>query len=218
MTGFSAFHKLLKTNNFRSTLVCGVLFVEGVFNLYAQAPEIQWQNTIGGNKEDVIYSCKKTLDNGFILGGTSTSASSGDKSENNMGLSATTDYWIVKTDASGNVEWENTIGGNKDDVLSTIIPTADGGYLAAGYSYSGIGGDKTESRISGPFYADYWVLKLNATGAIIWQNTIGGGFDDELYCVVENEDGSFYLGGQSSSETGADKTEDAMPWMSGLFK
>ncbi|MBK8341865.1 MAG: T9SS type A sorting domain-containing protein [Bacteroidetes bacterium] len=209
MIRISVIYKLLKSRAFRNTIVCGIFCVEGIFKIHAQAPEIQWQNTIGGNKEDVIYSCKKTLDDGFILGGTSSSTSSGDKSENNMGLSATTDYWIVKTDAAGNIEWENTIGGNKDDELRDIIPTADGGYLAAGFSYSGIGGDKTESRISGPFYADYWVLKLNATGDILWQNTIGGGFDDELYCVIENEDGSFYLGGQSSSEIGADKTENA---------
>ena len=209
MIRISVIYKLLKSRAFSNTIICGIFCFEGIFKIHAQAPEIQWQNTIGGNKEDVIYSCKKTLDDGFILGGTSTSASSGDKSENNMGLSATTDYWIVKTDAAGNIEWENTIGGNKDDELRDIIPTADGGYLAAGFSYSGIGGDKTESRISGPFYADYWVLKLNATGDILWQNTIGGGFDDELYCVIENEDGSFYLGGQSSSEIGADKTENA---------
>ena len=184
-----------------------VIFTYCSANIFAQAPYIEWQNTIGGNKEDVIYSCKKTLDGGFILGGTSTSASSGDKSENNMGLSATTDYWIVKTDATGNIEWENTIGGNKDDVLRDVIQTADGGYLAGGYSVSGIGGDKTEGRLGPPFYSDYWVIKLNASGEIIWQNTIGGIFDDHLISLIENADGTFYLGGESSSEAGIDKAE-----------
>jgi hypothetical protein len=184
-----------------------VIFTYCSANIFAQAPDIEWQNTIGGNKEDVIYSCKKTLDGGFILGGTSTSASSGDKSENNMGLSATTDYWIVKTDAAGNIEWENTIGGNKDDVLRDVIQTADGGYLAGGYSVSGIGGDKTEGRLGPPFYSDYWVIKLNASGEIIWQNTIGGIFDDHLISLIENADGTFYLGGESSSEAGIDKAE-----------
>ena len=51
-----------------------VIFTYCSANIFAQAPDIEWQNTIGGNKEDVIYSCKKTLDGGFILGGTSTSA------------------------------------------------------------------------------------------------------------------------------------------------
>ena len=184
-----------------------VIFTYCSANIFAQAPDIEWQNTIGGNKEDVIYSCKKTLDGGFILGGTSTSASSGDKSENNIGLSATTDYWIVKTDAAGNIEWENTIGGNKDDVLRDVIQTADGGYLAGGYSVSGIGGDKTEARLGPPFYSDYWVIKLNASGEIIWQNTIGGIFDDHLISLIENADGTFYLGGESSSEAGIDKAE-----------
>ncbi|MBK9504195.1 MAG: hypothetical protein IPO03_02250 [Bacteroidetes bacterium] len=115
-----------------------VIFTYCSANIFAQAPDIEWQNTIGGNKEDVIYSCKKTLDGGFILGGTSTSASSGDKSENNMGLSATTDYWIVKTDAAGNIEWENTIGGNKDDVLRDVIQTADGAILPVGIPFQAL--------------------------------------------------------------------------------
>ena len=203
-----AAHILLKIKNkCMRKLSLVVIFTYCSANIFAQTPDIEWQNTIGGNKEDVIYSCKKTLDGGFILGGTSTSASSGDKSENNMGLSATTDYWIVKTDATGNIEWENTIGGNKDDVLRDVIQTADGGYLAGGYSVSGIGGDKTEGRLGPPFYSDYWVIKLNASGEIIWQNTIGGIFDDHLISLIENADGTFYLGGESSSEAGIDKAE-----------
>ena len=57
----------------------------------------------------------------------------------------TNDYWVVKLDLSGNIQWQNTIGGNDDDLLSSIQQTGDGGYIVGGYSYSNISGDKTEN-------------------------------------------------------------------------
>ena len=103
---------------------------------------IEWQNTIGGNNIDPLYSIFQTYDGGYILGGWSFSDSSGDKTEDNLGI---TDYWIVKTDAAGNIEWENTIGGNIQEYMHTVEQTSDGGYIIAGHSDSDISGDKTEN-------------------------------------------------------------------------
>ena len=77
---------------------------------------------------------------------------------------------MVKLDASGNIQWQNTIGGNSDDYLTSIQQTTDGGYILGGWSNSNISGDKTENS-QGDY--DYWVLKLDPTGNIQWQNTIG---------------------------------------------
>jgi len=74
-----------------------------------QAQEIEWQNTIGGNYTDQLYSIQQTTDGGYILGGWSESYISGDKTENSFGGS---DYWVVKLDSIGNIQWHNTIGGN----------------------------------------------------------------------------------------------------------
>jgi hypothetical protein len=59
----------------------------------------------------------------------------------------TSDYWIVKTDASGNIQWQNTIGGNDHEELNSIQQTSDGGYILGGLSNSNISGDKTENSI-----------------------------------------------------------------------
>ena len=72
-----------------------------------QAQEIEWQNTIGGNYTDQLYSIQQTTDGGYILGGWSESYISGDKTENSFGGS---DYWVVKLDSIGNIQWQNTIG------------------------------------------------------------------------------------------------------------
>lgn len=156
---------------------------------------IQWQNTIGGNGTDKLYSIDQTLDGGYILGGMSDSDISGDKTENNMGV---LDYWIVKTDAMGNIQWQNTIGGMHNDQLYSIEQTSDKGYILGGLSWSDITGDKTEG-ISGS--CDYWIIKTDSLGNIQWQNAITGYGSDNLYSIEETSDRGYILGGTSNSNT-----------------
>jgi hypothetical protein len=165
---------------------------------------IQWQNTIGGSNNDWLYSIEQTADNGYILGGYSTSNISGDKTENSNGQE---DYWIVKTDASGNIQWQNTIGGAANDYLRSVQQTADGGYMVAGYSMSNISGDKTENSNGA---SDYWLVKTDTSGNIQWQNTIGGDQYDYLFSAQQTADGEYILGGYSGSGTSGDKSENSM--------
>ncbi|MFI5171107.1 MAG: T9SS type A sorting domain-containing protein [Chitinophagales bacterium] len=169
--------------------------------MFSQAPGISWQNTIGGYTSDLLQSSQQTSDGGYILGGYSNSNGGGDKSELSMGAY---DYWVVKLTAAGIVEWQNTIGGGADDYLFCIRQTTDGGYILAGYSASGITGDKTEALIGS---TDYWVIKLNSAGAIEWQNTIGGNNYDYLISIEQTTDGGYILGGHSLSSIYGDKTE-----------
>ncbi len=164
--------------------------------------EIEWQNTIGGNVGEELYSIQQTTDGGYILGGQSSSNISGDKTENCFGSS---DYWIVKTDGVGNILWQNTIGGNNSDVLKSIQPTSDGGYILGGWSQSGVSGNKTEICIGDK---DYWLVKTDSLGNIQWQNTIGGGNSDELNSIHQTTDGGYILGGSSESDISGDKTEN----------
>ncbi|MBK9047480.1 MAG: hypothetical protein IPL74_12470 [Bacteroidetes bacterium] len=89
-------------------------------------PTIQWQNTIGGSSFDFLYSAEQTTDGGYILVGYSYSNISGDKTENFIGSYGRSDYWIVKTDSSGNILWQNTIGGEYEEALTSIKQTTDG--------------------------------------------------------------------------------------------
>jgi hypothetical protein len=86
------------------------------------------------------------------------------------------------------IEWQKTIGGNDQDQLESIQQTIDGGYILGGWSRSDISGDKTEDS-HGPYDSlrplhdrwDYWVVKLDGFGNIIWDKTIGGDLTDHLY-------------------------------------
>src|SRR5690606_25522431 len=115
------------------------------------------------------------------------------------------DYWIVKVDSAGNIEWDKTIGGSDGDNLYSIIQTSDNGFLLTGESDSNISGDKTENSQG---KSDYWILKLNASGEIEWQNTIGGSEFDRSYSIFQTEDGGYVLGGSSNSGISGDKIEN----------
>lgn len=187
-----------------------VVFLFFVFVSYGlNAQNIVWQKTIGGGNSDLASYIKPTSDGGFILGGYSNSNISGDKFENNQDSTlATYDYWIVKLDASGSIQWENTIGGHKDDRTSDVIETNNGGFLIGGTSKSEISGDKTENGCNTNInYGDYWVVKINSSGVIEWQNTIGGCGSESLSSIDLTSDGGYLLGGYSVSNISCDKTE-----------
>ena len=109
----------------------------------------------------------QTTDGGYIIGGFSNSGISGDKTEDSRGE---LDYWILKLDLNGDIQWQKTYGGNRSDEPVSAVETDDGGYLVTGRSSSAESGDRTVSRNGLP---DAWVLKLDATGAIVWQKSYG---------------------------------------------
>jgi hypothetical protein len=74
------------------------------------------------------------------------------------------DYWVVKLEGAGNIQWQNTFGGSNVDELQFISLTTDGGYIIGGISVSNTSGDKTENCQGG---YDYWVVKLTANFNLI---------------------------------------------------
>lgn len=191
-------------NSLKIGIIAIIILSANIFQAIAQAPGIEWQNTIGGTGFDDLKTLSRTPDGGFILSVITDSGISGDKTEASNGAK---DIWILKLDASGNIEWQNTIGGSEYDYVFNIIATTDGGYIIGGSSNSGISGDKTEAAI-GAF--DYWVIKLNTTGDIMWENTIGGTGEDDMYTIIQTSDGGYLLGGISVSGISGDKTEVAL--------
>ncbi|TDX08379.1 putative secreted protein (Por secretion system target) [Flavobacterium sp. S87F.05.LMB.W.Kidney.N] len=181
-----------------------------VIKLNAAGDE-QWQRTIGGNGQEELLCAFQTKDGGYILGGSSSSSpnsistskfdekslitdpyAKSEKSRGNM------DYWIVKLDKQGVIEWQKTYGGQYADLLRSMEQTSDNGYILAGYSNSPISGDKTEGNKGA---GDYWVLKLNDTGEIQWQKTYGADGDDQPYVIHQTKDGGYIVGGNSNSSS-----------------
>ena len=155
---------------------------------------IEWQKTLGGTYADELKSIEQTKDGGYIVGGSSNSPKSGDKITDSFGAR---DFWIVKLDAAGNQQWQKCIGGNLDDNLFALTQTLDGGFIAGGNSNSEATNSKTKANGKG---SDFWVLKLDDQGVITWQETYDFGKLDILTSIVENNDGTYLIGGYAQSE------------------
>ncbi len=165
---------------------------------------IEWQKTIGGDQNDYLADLQLTSDGGFIATGYSESHASGNKSEETIGSA---DYWIVKLDSLGNIIWENTIGSTNGDYAAGSIQTSDNGYITGGFSFSGVGEDKTEPQIG---FADYWIVKTDSSGNVVWDKTIGGGDYDYMYCLSQTKNNGYMIGGSSNSGASGVKTEPSM--------
>ena len=135
----------------------------------------------------------KTNDSGFLIGGFSRSDSSFDKSENSRGDQ---DYWLLKIDSSGIVQWDKTYGGNGTDFFFTVEQTIDGGYIVGGESQSDTSGDKTDYN-RGISTWDYRILKIDALGNLEWQKDYGG-WDDDFFCSIKQTRDSGYIAAGTS--------------------
>ena len=162
-----------------------------------------WDTTLGSNTDDLLTAVQLTPDGGYILGAQSDSGPSGDRSQPGHG---SLDYWLIKLDATGTKTWDRSLGGSSNDVLNAVQPTADGGYVLGGFSYSPASGDKSQNTRGAADY-DFWVLKTDATGAKVWDTTLGGTGFDNLTSLALAADGGVVAGGFSNSPVSGEKTQ-----------
>src|SRR4051812_25721754 len=159
-------------------------------------PTIQWQKSLGGTKGDAANSVAATNNGGYILAG-QTVSSNGNVTSNHGGA----DYWIVKVNSAGGIEWQKSPGGSLYEEAYAVKQTSDNGYIIAGASRSN-DGDVTGHHGSDTSKADYWVIKLNSVGNIEWEKSLGGVGDDVARCVQQTSDGGYIVAGTSNSTDG----------------
>jgi len=165
---------------------------------------VQWDNTIGGIQLEAVRGLATAADNkGYLIAGYAHSNAGYDKSELNRGSSVWSDYWVVKLNKSGGVKWNKTYGGGNEDVLTSFKSTSDGGFIMGGHSYSPAEYEKTDSFLGN---CDYWIVKIDANGNKLWDKTIGGKFSDYQTSVSQTSDGGYILGGYSNSPASFNKT------------
>ena len=138
---------------------------------------MEWQQTYGGTGFEAAWAMIQTADGGFALAGRTHSYGAGGS-----------DAWLVKTDANGNMEWQQTYGGSDDDGAHSVIPTADSGFALAGLTASyGAGGE------------DFWLVKTYSNGTLQWNQTYGGSNTDRAWAGIQTADGSFAIAGLTAS-------------------
>lgn len=167
----------------------------------------QWDVTLGGTGDDQLASVAQTIDGGYLVAGESNSGISGDKTQVNKGL---IDYWIIKIDSTGNMQWDSDFGGTENDILYSMKKTSDGGFILGGISKSGISADKTQPNWdnSNSTY-DYWIIKLSSSGIKQWDKVIGGTLSEPQFGnISQTIDSGYLLSGISYSQISGNKTEN----------
>ena len=141
-----------------------------------------WAKALGGIGSDFCYSVIKTSDEGYIVAGYTSSFGAGGN-----------DVLLLKLDLLGNISWARTFGGAKNDCATSLLRTADGGYIAAGYTNSFGAGNN-----------DFLILRLDAQGNLVWAKTFGGSSNEEAYSISEcsrGQDQDYIVAGCSYSSS-----------------
>lgn len=161
--------------------------------------EILWQQTYGGDNADYPGRIIEQADGTLLLASTSFSTPSGNKTSPNYGLD---DIWLLKLSAAGGKIWERSYGGSGEDSVGDMSPMPDGGLLIAGSSGS------RDGHRSAPYYgeSDYWLLRLAADGAVMWDKSFGGDSYEFSSTLRRTMDGGFLVSGTSYSEISGNKT------------
>lgn len=159
-----------------------------------------WERSYGGVGDDRLYALALARSNRVILAGSSSSPPSGNKASLNYGVE---DFWVILVDANGQIVWERSFGGAGKDFATCVAETEDGGFVVGGYSQSPVSGNKTAPlRGSG----DFWLVRLDASGNKLWDQSYGGAGDDCAFSLVLVPGGSMVLAGNSDSVPGGNKT------------
>ena len=154
----------------------------------------QWQKCYGGSVDERANSIVQTSDGGFIFAG-GTNSIDGDVSGFHCGC-GNFDYWIVKVDSLGSIQLQKTLGGTSMDFANSIIQTKNGDYIVVGYATSR---DGDVDHLSPSNDKDYWVVKLDNGGNIIWKKAYGGTSNDEAASIKEINSNRFIISGSSDS-------------------
>ncbi len=178
------------------------------------AGEEEWQQVIGGPADDIPVRITQTRDGGYLIGAITYSDASpaNDSLENMPGIYIKqsphyghADYWIIKLNHSGLLEWEVTLGGRQVDMISGITELKDGTIVAAGFSNSMLSGTK---KFAPKGKNDWWIVALDMKGQLLWQLSEGDQGNDETSSVVALPDGSFAVGGFMAKNEDSEKTEN----------
>ncbi|HNV72174.1 MAG TPA: hypothetical protein PKO06_20875, partial [Candidatus Ozemobacteraceae bacterium] len=155
--------------------------------------EVLWQKCFGGNHDEVGTGIQQTSDGGFIVVGT-TCSSDGEEVGTTLGE---TDALVLKLDVNGELVWSKRLGGIGDDVGYGVQQTTDSGYVVTGRIDVG---PETLGALHG--LGDVMIVRLDASGEVVWQQHYGGTDEDIGYGVTQTTDGGFAVIGCTHSSDG----------------
>jgi len=152
-----------------------LVFIFGSVGLFAQAPDTAWTRTYGGADRDAGRMVQQTTDGGYIVSGWTRSFGAGDN-----------DFYLIKTNASGDILWTKTYGTARDDRAGFIQQTTDGGYIVSGVSLP-----------ANDSLGDIYMIKINDQGDTLWSKRYAGANNHMGYPAVQTADGGYIISGST---------------------
>lgn len=152
---------------------------------------IVWEKSYGGGRDEIAANIVPTNDGGFIVGATTRPIFAPPTDTNFL------QWWLFKIDSAGTMLWEKTYGGSAPDNLAWIDIANDGSLYCAGHSSSN---DRDFAENKGNY--DIWVVKLNASGELLWKKNFGGSDADRATQVKALIGGGCAISGLTSSSNG----------------
>ena len=143
----------------------------------------EWNHSYARAYYAEARSIQQTADGGYIAAGYTGS-------QNNS-----KDFWILKTDVSGALQWEKTFGGSNDDEAYSIYPTKENG-IANGYVIAGTTSSEDGDVTGGAEgWFNYWVVKLDINGNLVWQRKLEA--NQRPHSIKQTNDGGYIIAGDS---------------------
>lgn len=159
-----------------------------------------WDKRFGGGGGDYMEGALELANGKILLIGYSGSSATGDKTQNIFGGE---DYWILEIDQNGIKIWDKDFGGTNDDYAYQAIECPDHNIIIAGYSASGVGGNKTTVNYGAN---DQWLVKIDTLGNLLNQFSIGGSSNEIRSGIDISNDGFIYTSFETASSASGNIT------------
>jgi parallel beta-helix repeat protein len=143
-------------------------------------PTVEWSKTYGGPSGDgpgLSNALVQTSDGGYVMAGATASFEDPDG-----------DFWLVKTDVDGNMQWNRRYGTSGNDAGRAVVQTSDGGYAIAGSVWVGTF-----------YYADFYLVKTDAFGTSQWSREYSETGSEQAYSLIQTKDGGYAIVGEKYS-------------------
>ena len=177
---------------YHGNIIVGDLWVTKL----SPAGALQWSKCLGGTYQEVNTYIQQTADGGYIVAGSSWSIDCG-MAPGKGGL----DYWLVKLSSTGDIQWQYKYGGSGNEYVTSLNPTPDGGYIIGGYTSSS-DGQVTGFHSGSGYTFDWWIIKVDGAGNLVWERTVGGSDVDQCFAVALTPDGGCIATGRVTSVDG----------------
>jgi hypothetical protein len=149
----------------------------------------EWLKYFGSTGDDEINTVIQLKSGAFLAAGDIYSVH-----ENSCINHGFRDAWVMKLSGSGKLLWQRSYGGSQCEMFKSAIETDDGGYLFGGITTSRYGNVKLNHG-----HSDYWVVKTDSNGILLWQKTFGGAGSEILFSIIQTSSAEYVLAGTTQA-------------------